>query len=331
MSTIPLSPPTSMTFRSLQQTQITWTLTNAAGVPVTGMTVSATLYANRSRSNPATQPGTIADANFNALALPETVPGVSGVYQGVVPAAFNPLQSLTGYLVIITASNGATLIDTWTIPGVVVFPQISSDLVELDDVKSWLGIESTNNDDDGILQLLISSFSRYVLNRTGQQSFTTVNAYTEIYDGNNGTRLFLRNYPIVSVSSLLVGATTVPQSLGLTLSGWYIDPSLKSLALRRNSYGHQTPTSIIWSGMFQRGQGNIQVSYTAGFTSVPFDLQQAVMSVVAIQYSRKDWLDLASKTLSSGAGATGTTTYRSWARPPEVEDVINYYAKRSMS
>jgi hypothetical protein len=331
MSTIPIAPPTSMTFRCLQQSQITWTLTDPTGLPITGMTVVATLYANRSRSNPVAQPGTIADPSFSNLALPETIPGVSGIYQGVVPATFNPAQSLTGYLVVITASSGVTLVDTWSIPGVVVFPQVTSDLVELDDVKSWLGIESTNTDDDGILQLLISSFSRYVLNRTGQSSFTSVNPYVEIYDGNNASRLFLRNCPIVSILSIIVGNYTIPQSAGLTNSGWYIDPSAKAVALRWNTSGFQISAQTIWPGRFSRGQGNIQVSYTAGYASVPFDLQEAVMEAVAINYERKDWIDLASKTLSSGQGVAGTTRYRDWFMPPGIERIIEHYSRRALA
>lgn len=331
MSTIPVAPPTSMTFRCLQQSLVTWTLVSPSGTPITGMNVAATLYANRSRSNPITQPGTVADPSFSNLSLPETVPGVSGVYQGIVAATFNPIQSTTGFILIITASSGATLIDTWTIPAVIIFPQLTTDLVEIDDVKSWLGIESTNTDDDGILQLLISSFSRYVLNRTGQASFTSVNSYTEIYDGNNSTRLFLRNYPIVSVSSVIVGAVTVPTSGGLISSGWYIDPSGKSIALRWNTAIYQNPSQTIWPGVFSRGQGNIQVTYTAGYSTVPFDLQEATVEAVGIAYARKDWLDLASKTLSSGAGTSGTTVYRAWHLPPGIQYTIQHYTRRALA
>jgi hypothetical protein len=333
MSTIPTAPPTSMTFRCLQQTQVTWTLTSPTGAPVTGLTVSATLYVNRSRSN-SSEPGTIADPNFSSLSMPETVLNTSGIYQGVVPAAFNPSPATTGFLVVITALNGATLVDTWTIPAVVIFPQNSTDLVEIDDVKSWLNIPSTNTDDDGLLQLLISSFSQYVLNRTGQQSFSTVNSYTDIYSGNNSYRLFLRNTPIQSVTSIIVGAWTVPQSTGLTTNGWYIDPDGKSVVLRSSASGYMTaPYSsyyTTWPGCFLRGQGNIQVTYTAGYNSVPYDLQEAVMEAVAINYSRKDWIDLASKALSPTGGG-GSTRYRDWHLPPGIRIVLDYYSRRAIA
>src|SRR4051812_3424127 len=112
MSAIPVSP-VSMTFRCLQQNLITWTLTDASGNPVTGKTVNATLYSDRSRSNPTLQPGTVSDPAINNLSLPETTPGT---YQGVVSNTFNPTQSSSGFLIVITASAGATLIDTWPVP-----------------------------------------------------------------------------------------------------------------------------------------------------------------------------------------------------------------------
>src|SRR5271155_4402872 len=176
--TLPILP-TSFSFRCLLQQQITWTLTSATGTPITGALVYATLYAGRDRANPAAFPGTVADPNLNNLPLPETVAGVSGVYVGVVNQAFNPTATTTanGFVTVITAFSGSTLIDTWSIPTAIIPPQNTNDLVQLDDVKTWLGIALNNTDSDYSLQLLISSFSQYVINRTGRNSFTQVNSY----------------------------------------------------------------------------------------------------------------------------------------------------------
>lgn len=337
MSTSAVPIPTSFTFRCLQQTQVTWTLTSATGTPVTGMTVLATLYVNRSRSNPTLQPGTVADPGFSSLVLTETVPSSSGIYVGVVPVTFNPTAALLNntFTVVITASAGSTLVDTWNIPATVLGVQSVDDLVQLDDVKTWLGIELNNTDSDATLQLLISSFSEYVRVRTGRDSFTAVNTYTEIYNGNGAPRMFLRNIPIVSIISIIVGGYTIPQSTGLLVPGWFIEQSKKSIAIRYSGGSYFGGSTYITSGYsvfpqaFARGIGNIQVIYTAGHTSVPYDLYEVAMKVCALNYKRKDWIDLGSKSLGV-SGSTGTTSYRSWARPPEAEEVIQHYTRRAL-
>jgi hypothetical protein len=329
MATLPVLP-TSFTFTCQIQQQITWTLTNASGTPITGATVAATLYANRSASNPAEFPGTLADPiNFLNVPLTETVIGVSGIYVGVVPQAFNTAASSTGFITVITATSGASILDVWSIPTVVITPQNVNDLVQLDDVKNWLGINLNNTDNDGIIQLLISGFTKYVSNRTGIASFTQVNTYNEVYNGNGANRIFLKNYPIQSVISIQVGAYAVPQSTGLLYPGWFIEQDQKSIAIRYAGDGfYMTPYSIFPQN-FMRGTGNVQVNYTAGYTSVPYDLYEAAMKIIAINYSRKDWKDLATKSLSV-SGSSGHTSFRAWARPPEVEEVIRFYQRRAL-
>jgi hypothetical protein len=80
-----------------------------------------------------------------------------------------------------------------------------------------------------------------------------------------------------------------------------------------------------------RGQGNIQISYTAGYTFVPYDLQEAVIEAVGINYSRKDWIDIASKALSTSGGGSGTTRYRDWHLTPGIQYTLQYYSRRAVA
>jgi hypothetical protein len=68
------------------------------------------------------------------------------------------------------------------------------------------------------------------------------------------------------------------------------------------------------------------LSYNGGYASVPEDLEFAVRCVVALNYKRKAWQDMASKALS-GAGGSATTSYRDWAWPPEYEHVFEHYRR----
>lgn len=334
MSTSAVNPaPYSYSFRSLRTQQFTWNLTDAAGNPVSNCTVESTLYSGRSLLNPTALPG-VADPIFQNIGMPET-PAASGAYVGIIPETFNPVPSTTQftsaqYVLSIIASLSSVVLATWNLPAVVVPNGSPIDLVLLDDVKNWLNLSSSNTDSDYLLQLLITSFSRYVLNRTGRDSFSST-TYTEIYDGNNASRLFLRNSPITNVSSIVVGTYSIPQSTTLTVPGWFIEQSKKSLALRSFGYGGQQmiPGSV-FPQRFWEGIGNIQITYTAGWTTTPPDLYDAAMETVAVIYARKDWKDMLSRALAI-SGGSGTTTFRREFLTPGVEEIIEHHSRRSLN
>lgn len=321
------SIPTSFTIRSGQSGQLTWNLTDPNNNPVSGATVTASVYENRSRTNPVVTPGTVVPG-LSPIGMVET-PLNSGIYIGTFAPQILSSSAVTNYVTVITARDSlGTLLSQWEIPTVVPPPQNNLDLVLLDDVKSWLGIKSGNTDDDETIQICITGFSQYVLNRTGRSSFTAVDNYIETYDGNGNMRLFLKNYPITVLNSVQIGAYTVPFSTSLTVPGIYIEQSTKSIAFRFST-GTLLPPQNIYPYRFERGQGNILVNYMAGYAEVPFDLYEAAMKAVAINYRRKDWIDMASKSISTGGGATGTTRYRDWTLPPDIERVLTHYQRRA--
>lgn len=200
------------------------------------------------------------------------------------------------------------------------------DLCSLAQAKDWLGLKQDNTDDDSVIQSVITSFSQWVLNITGALSYNSVQNYVDIYDGNGSFRMFLKNRPIVTVSSVIIGAYSVPPSTSTTSSGYFIEQTGRSIAFRSSGQS-LTPAFSIFPYLFTPGVGNIQITYSAGYTRVPTDLQEACFKAVAITYKRKDYIDLISKALSSGAGVSGTISYRGWNLPPEIKDVINYYSR----
>lgn len=319
-----VTPPASFTFQTNTVQQLTWNLVDISGNPITGATVTATLYLNRSRIDPTNIPGT-PDPNFNNINLTET-PTLSGTYVGTIPEAFNPIVGADSwFILVITASQGSSILRIFEIPAVVTPDQNEIDLVQLDDVKNWLGFTPSNTSCDGILQICITSFSQYVINATGIESFKKVSQYTEVYDGNGNNRLFLDNRPINSLISVLVGSYSVPLSTSTITPGIYVERSKKSIAFRDSGFTLTAPLSI-YPYVFARGTGNVQVTYTAGYTSVPFDLQEITIETVAQNYKRREWIDLASKNVSA-QGIGGTTVYRSWAMTPFAESVINFYSR----
>lgn len=176
------------------------------------------------------------------------------------------------------------------------------DLASLSAVKNWLGITSSANDPN--LQACLTAASIFFLRMTGRgprdwqnttaSPFNQSVAYTEVYDGVTGQKLFLRNFPINSVSSLAIGATAIQPSSGVGMPGYVIDDQGRALAMRAGG-GGMSPQTFSYVGRygngytagagaahsfapFGSGPQSIQVSYSAGFNEMEVvgDLQTVI-------------------------------------------------------
>lgn len=231
-------------------------------------------------------------------------------------------------------------------PGQAVFPSefyvhaltSPEDLTTLTAVKNWAEIKK--DDEDADIADCITAFGHYMLNRTGRDTLNVVKEFTEEYDGHGTSRLFLRNFPITALTSVMVNGISVQISLGYNLPGVYVDGGRRkeSIGFRDSAGGISSSymyPSVVAGGKFLRGQANIQVVYRAGyaeaqtgfeFTATPPDLEMAARKAVALNYKRKAWQDLRSKSLSAAGGA-GTTSYYDWEFPPDVARVILDYCR----
>jgi hypothetical protein len=135
------------------------------------------------------------------------------------------------------------------------------DLTTIANVKQFLNV--TASTDDTLLQRLVSMASRYIANVISRAEFPSVHV-NEVYDGVSpapkGTRLMLRNRPVVSVQSVSISygsqlaSNVIPQSPDGIQPGWIFD-----------KYGLK-----LVGGMynFNPGVGNITVSYTSGYQRI---------------------------------------------------------------
>lgn len=130
-------------------------------------------------------------------------------------------------------------------------------LTTLPNVKSWLGVTTAN--DDGFLQLLINNSSRFI-HTFLQRRVLFYSANSEIQDGYNTATIYLKKYPVLSVSSLIVGTQTIPvlaagdtSSMGAILDPFDGQPPGSPQALSLRGY------------RFRPGQSNISIQYTSGY------------------------------------------------------------------
>jgi len=177
------------------------------------------------------------------------------------------------------------------------------DLTTLANVKAWLSLTETT--DDALLAALISAVSNYIqtwLNRTIIEA-----PYSEARNGiAGGDTLVLANYPVQSVSSLTIDGQIIPQSPDYVASGYWSDDIAVYLVGYRMT----------------RGRGNVRLSYTAGYSSVPLELAQACTELVALRYSERDRIGHQSKSL---AGETVSFMIKDF--PPDVLTILNNYRK----
>lgn len=145
------------------------------------------------------------------------------------------------------------------------------DLTTLANVKTWLGL-SSNNTDDGLLDRLITSASSLIIEFL-KRDLKTQNYTDEVHHGNGGSALCLRQYPITAVASVSVD--------GVAVTGFTFDERMVYLT----------------NATFARGLANVKVTYTAGFTTVPFGLDQACVELVGVVYREKERIGHVSKQL----------------------------------
>ncbi len=141
------------------------------------------------------------------------------------------------------------------------------DLTTLANVKAWLAITTTNS--DALLSSLITAMSRTIYSNLGRASLLP-RTFTERYDGQANHRMYLRNWPVLSVSSLVNWGTTIPQGTppgpnqpipnGFIIQPWDGTPPGQPQAI--DIYGQ-----YIYFGnyAFSRGRQNVSIVYEAGY------------------------------------------------------------------
>lgn len=83
--------------------------------------------------------------------------------------------------------------------------------------------------------------------------------------------------------------------------------------------------------MFAAADDTKQVAVSYTYNSAPPDLEFMARRVVGTYYKRRQWLDQASKSLSAGGGAVGTTRYRDWKMEPRDMETLNNYKRYALT
>jgi hypothetical protein len=180
-------------------------------------------------------------------------------------------------------------------------------LVSLAEQKEWLGIDSTETSMDDFLQRAINDWSDRVESDCNRIIIST-EIEDEVHDG--GKRAILpRNFPVTEIDSITIDGVAL-ETDDYTLDRMGVKVRMKS-------------------GLpFAGGPGDILITYTGGYASIPGKLILAVKKVVALEY----YLGPGRKALAKRSESTqgGSVTYE---RGPEDQEkimrgVVRRYGRR---
>jgi hypothetical protein len=203
-------------------------------------------------------------------------------------------------------------------------PGSIDDLCVLADVKAWLNIQT--NAEDALLQNLITRGSVQML-RWMNRDHIIATTYTENRDGNGALFILPRNFPLISVSAVMVDGVAIPAATSQVSAGFVLDA--RKIMLRGGSSAFYSigPYNSQYQYRFTRGFQNVQLVYQAGYTSVPADLQQAAIEGFAYVYRRRSHIG---EDASSASGQV-TISFSREMLPPSVVATLAQYTRRALA
>jgi len=168
-------------------------------------------------------------------------------------------------------------------------------LTTLSTVKEYLGLTGTG--EDLLLNRLIDWATDFIHSHCGR--IFPQGGYDEYIDGDGTETLLSHQFPTLSVSSLEV------------------DGAVKDSA----SFVLYAPLGLLRlkSGVFPRGKKNVRLQYTAGYATIPKDIEQACIELVALKY-----YDRGSARL--GVASKEGTSFVSQL-PQEIRQVLELYKR----
>ena len=145
-------------------------------------------------------------------------------------------------------------------------------------VKSYMGIATATDTWDteiGNLVTRIQALAEMYCDRKFEQdtySYTGDDKDTDraVYDGDGTNLLITKEWPIISVTTVRINETAIDESTSIYNTGWFIRSKEKGFIGLR---GYN----------FSGGIQNIELTYSAGYATVPTDLVQALIEECAIK------------------------------------------------
>lgn len=183
-----------------------------------------------------------------------------------------------------------------------------ADLTTLAKVKEFLGIGDTLT--DAVLSTLVSQVSR-AIEAHCHRTFADTN-YTEYHDGDLANEVPLRQYPIISITSVHEDTARAFGSSALVSADDYTFEKDSGLLL----VDYRLP----------RGNRNVKVVYRAGYATIPTDVELAANKWAGVEFNRRKSGGSVSESLGNYS-----TSYEVGPVPKDVDNILEPYVIRESS
>lgn len=194
----------------------------------------------------------------------------------------------------------------------------ATELVSVADLKAFLAITSTSMDTK--LTALKADIEAMVKTYCGRDLLVPSTDYTEYYDGDGSLQLIVNQRPVISVASIYIDPSCLFESGTLV-------PNLNSGSpAELISSARKLNSGIIelFSYAFLRGRRSVKITYSAGYATVPSDLQRAVKLIAAKAWKMQD-LQMTGQ-ISQQVGDK-TVTYEPDSWPKEAAEILHRYRR----
>jgi hypothetical protein len=197
-----------------------------------------------------------------------------------------------------------------------------ANLITLDDYKILEGINSTTSDEK--FEYLITAVSKLVRTYTGQDfdAYAGSPGKTEIFDVQWSTyTVQLAETPVINVIGVYERSSQSESYVELFANGtnskyeWYFDNLSESVFRTTESGSYQD---------WPRGVGAVKVIYTAGYTTIPYDLKLAVADLITY-YHKDEYKERQSIGSASREGAGVSTIRNDPGFPDHIRRVLDLY------
>lgn len=155
----------------------------------------------------------------------------------------------------------------------------AGDLTTLENVKQSL--RSSGTSDEALLTRMITAYSAAIQRWLNRNILSA--SYYDALDGKGTQRIQFMNFPVTAVASVVVDGIVISPASGPPFAcGYVFSDTMLSL----------------YDFRFCRGFGNVQISYTAGYATVPFDIEQACIDWIIYKYRELDRIGQVSKSIA---------------------------------
>lgn len=291
-------------------------------------------------------------ADLVSLAKLKMFMGISATDSSTVATSGGATQSGSTVTITTTAAHGLTAGMPVTVSGVTVsgyngtwviasVPSATTFTFTAD--TSGLassGTGTVTGPRDGLLGMLISQCSARI-EAYAVRSFATAASYTHYLSGNNTNKLILPVFPVNSITSIYLdsgaywGQGTDPYATATLLTAG-TDYALDKTPNGTGANGIVLRLAGVWpapvyrptgmiTGVREGANGNIKITYNAGYSSVPADVQQACLLLCAFtSRSAKFGAPIQSESWG-GYSYSLAGAMNMGEMPPEVKSLLNKY------